>query len=169
MLHKGNMGYLKNFTDRAHTGLGNNNYSPLLWKELGPQNLKPRSPKAPVPSHYQLCHFLVLEKQLLFLSIHQGLREKSPKGPGPRLLLAGPSTVLVLKRSCVPFSCYQGLWESLSSSAQLQYKHICKAIQPSLPSILRTQSLSLKTCITRNPTFSTLPSPWQVAFYFLTK
>lgn len=98
MLDKGNMGYLKNITDKVHTGLGNDNYSPLLWEELGPQDLKPRSPNAPAKplSALPLPGF---REVATFLSIHQCLREKSPKGPGPRLLLAGPSTFLVLKRS----------------------------------------------------------------------
>lgn len=98
-----------------------------------------------------------------------GSQRKISQRPWPQAIIGWAKQFLVLKRSCVPFSCYQGLWERLSSSAQLQYKHIRKAIQPSLPSILRTQNLSLKTSITRNPTFSTLPSPWQVAFYFLIK
>lgn len=72
--------------------------SPLLWEELGPQDLKPRSPNAPAKplSALPLPGF---REVATFLSIHQCLREKSPKGPGPRLLLAGPSTFLVLKRS----------------------------------------------------------------------
>lgn len=76
MLDKGNMGYLKNITDRVHTGLGNDNYSPLLWEELGPQDLKPRSPKAPAKplSALPLPGF---REVATFLSIHQGLREKN--------------------------------------------------------------------------------------------
>lgn len=165
------MGFLRTLQTEYTLALGMITIAPCCGKN---QVLKisNQGPPRPQPSHYQLCHFLVLEKQLLSSLYIRVSGKKSPKGPGPRLLLAGPSTFLVLKRSCVPFSLYQGLWESLRSSAQLstkQYKHIHKAVRPSLPSILRTQSLSLKTSITRNPTFSPLPSPWQVAFYCLIK
>jgi hypothetical protein len=54
----------------------------------------------PRPLPALLSIFLVLEKELCFTSINQGLGE-SPQGLGPRLLLALPSMLLGFRRSYV--------------------------------------------------------------------
>lgn len=63
--HKGNTGYLKRITVWAHRGLGTDNHSPILWAELGSQDLKPKLPQGsgPRPLPSLLTVFLVLEKE----------------------------------------------------------------------------------------------------------
>lgn len=46
-LHKGNTGYLKNSTTRAHSVLGTDSLAPLRRQELCSQDLKPQLPRGP--------------------------------------------------------------------------------------------------------------------------
>ena len=75
MLHKGNTGYLKNITTRAHSVLGTDSLaSPLPRRqELCSQDLKPQLPQGPSPRPLPAWSsmFLVLEKKLTSFLIHQ--------------------------------------------------------------------------------------------------
>lgn len=46
-LYKGNTGYLKNSTTRAHSVLGTDSLAPLRRQELCSQDLKPQLPRGP--------------------------------------------------------------------------------------------------------------------------
>lgn len=55
ILHKGNKGYLKSITARAHRVLGTDSHSPHMVERIVSQDLKPQLPQGFSPGYYQLC------------------------------------------------------------------------------------------------------------------
>ena len=82
-LRKANLVYLKNIIHQVYSGLGTDNHSPIWW-DLVFSESEATPPKGPGPRPLPALPsmLLVLERELCFISIPQGLRKRS-QGLGP--------------------------------------------------------------------------------------